>query len=218
MDLTKLISLLPSKYYKYVAGTIALCILLPLGYYSVQGYFAKRILDRQTEQIKVLTNEISTLKGEKAVKAKEAEKAVDAFYNQKDRADKAEAKLAQLKPVVLPSVNGSSDSTTTNVSVTPDCMEQIKLVQEQYVAREEVFQEVITEQKTTITNATAAIEKLQDEVITDNKIIAKFDEKDKVKDAQLAASEKRANSEESKKKIYRTTTGVLGVIVLILVL
>jgi hypothetical protein len=39
-----------------------------------------------------------------------------------------------------------------------------------------------------------------------------------VKDAQIAASEKNSNSEESKKKIYRTTSGVLGVIVLVLLL
>jgi ABC-type Na+ efflux pump permease subunit len=216
MDLT---NLLPSKYYKYVAGAIALCVLIPLGYYSFQGYFAQRVLDKQIEQIRVLTNEINTLKGEKDAKAKEADEAVIAFQNQKDRAEKAEAKLAKLKPVVLPNVGTSSPTTTvSSASVTPECMEQIKLVQDQYVARELVFQEVIAEQKTTIADATVATEKLQEEVKTDNLIIAKFDEKDKVKDAKLAASEEKARSEESKKKIYRTTSGVLGVIVLILLL
>ena len=97
-------------------------------------------------------------------------------------------------------------------------MEQIKIVSQQYEAREETFNEVIVEQKATIVKAEEAIVKLQDEVKLDNQIIAKYEEKDKQVDGKISDLEKKLGDETSKKKIYRTTTGVLGVIVLILLL
>lgn len=216
VDLNKFV---PTNYVKYIAAAVVLAILIPSAYFGVKGFFIQHSLNLQNEEVKRLNGELAGLKQQKAVKEQEVAAALALFNVHKDRADKAEAKLSKLKPVVLPPIKSDTEPSTIAIaSVTPECMEQIKIVQDQYIAREEVFQEVITEQKTTIDAATVVIAKLESEVKTDNEIIATHEIKDQVQEKRIDAAEKKALNEESKKKVYRTATGILGAVVLILLL
>lgn len=205
---------LNNKIYLYTGGAVLVIVASLAIWFGVRNKILNHDIAKRDSQIETLKTEINQLKGEKIVIAKQATDAVANFEAQKKRAETAEAKLAKLKPVKLPPVA----ETTTAVTVSPECMEQIKIVSQQYEAREETFNEVIVEQKATIVRAEEAIVKLQDEVKLANQIIAKHEEKDKQVDGKISDLEKKLGDETSKKKIYRTTTGVLGVIVLILLL
>lgn len=199
-----------SKYYKHIAIGVSATILIVASYFGVKNFFLNKELKKRDAQLEILNTELNLLKGEKLVLKKQADDAVTSFETQKKRAETAEQKLAKLKPVVIP--------TTVTTTITAECIEQLQLVKREYDSRELVFTEVIKEQKETIAAADLAIGKLKDEIKVDDTIIAKHEEKDKVNDAKIDALEKKVESETSKKKIYRTSTAILGAVVLILLL
>lgn len=202
MDLT--------KYYKQIAIGVGAIVLVVASYFGIKNHFLNREIKKRDSQIETLNRELNTLKGEKLVLKKQADDAVTSFESQKKRAETAEQRLAKLKPVVIP--------TTVTTTITAECIEQIQLVKREYDSRELVYTDVIKEQKDTIAAASVAIDKLKDEIKVDDAIIAKHEEKDKVTDAKIVALEKKVDSETSKKKIYRTSTVVLGVLAAILLL
>jgi hypothetical protein len=192
---------------KIYIGTALLAVVLAVGFY-IKDRLTTNKLATQSEQVQVLNQTILTLKGEKQVLAKQAEDSVQAFKEQKTKADASLAKLANLKDVVVPII------TSTNVS--PGCLEEIQSVQRQYTEREVVFRDVIQTQQVALTKADTAIATLQEEVKADNAIIAAHEEKDKVVDKKTKSLEGALKSETTRKVWYRATAGVLVVIVAIL--
>ena len=199
-----------SKYYKVVGGFILAVIVVTASYFGIVSFTQKKALAKSDQQIEKLVGEINQLKGEKIAAVKEKTEALDAFQEQKDRADTAEKKLAHLKPVKVPTV--------VSATMSQDCIDQIQLVKQEYDARELVFMDVIKEKDSTIALAQSAITKLQDEIAIDDKAFAKYNEKDKITNAKFVILENKASSEESKKKIYRATSGTLLLVVIALLL
>lgn len=195
---------------KYMYGAILLIVLGTVGYFAVSNFRLNSQIRRQTEEIAKLNTQLVELNKEKAALKEEVQSALSDFMAQKKKTEAAELKLANLKPVIIP--------TTTTDTISVECLEQLHLVQQQYEIREVVFTEVITEQKHTIASAEAVISTLKQEIAVSDSIIATHEKKDAATLAKTVALEDKLQKQESAKKMYRTSTAVLGTVLLILLL
>lgn len=193
-----------------IFGSIAAIVCILWVSFYIKDTRNQKIIAANNAQIESLTATINALSIEKTNIQKDVEIAKIAFSEQKKKADLLEQKLNNLPPVHIPT------TTSTGSAIAPECVELLTNMKAEYDLREVEYQQVILAKNDALNAANIIIQKQDLEIATDNKIIAADNERNKIHVSTETNLTKQLESETHRKILYRNTSGVLLVVVIIL--